>query len=109
MGIDVAECVVTSRPVGVSVRLSQSGASWGSVKDTDTLIEAAEELVSRGCTAIAVVARFPEDEEISDEGDEVEGSTIPVEGESEEQLQERKARLAAEAAARYKYSIHPCC
>jgi predicted HNH restriction endonuclease len=82
--------------------MSQSGASWGSVKDTDTLIEAAEELIRRGCTAIAVVARFPEDEEISEEEEEeVEGSTVEGESEGEERLQERRARLAAEAAARY--------
>ncbi|KAJ1438520.1 hypothetical protein B484DRAFT_324040 [Ochromonadaceae sp. CCMP2298] len=64
LGIDVHHCVVTSRPVGVMLRLSKSGASWGSVEDTDTLVQGARELISRGCTAVAVVVRFPEDEEL---------------------------------------------
>lgn len=64
LGIDVASCVITSRPVGVSLKVSDSGASWGVVEDTATLVEAAETLVKQGCDAIAVVVRFPEDEEI---------------------------------------------
>ena len=63
LGIDVAHCVVTSRDVGVKLRHSQdSGASWGSVTDTETLVEGARALVDDfGCTAVAVVVRFPED------------------------------------------------
>jgi len=65
LGIDVAHCVVTSRNVGVNLRHSdQSGASWGSVTDTETLVEGAQALVNDfGCTAVAVVVRFPEDGE----------------------------------------------
>lgn len=70
LGIDVAACVVTSAPVGVSVRMSESGASWGSLgpEGENTLIAAAEELVRQGCTAIAVVCRFPEDDEAARQG-----------------------------------------
>lgn len=64
LGIDVADCVVTSRPVNVeSMGLSDGGASWGSIGDPDTLLDAAIVLQDRGCTAIAVVVRFPEDDE----------------------------------------------
>lgn len=66
LGIDVAHCVITSREVGVELRISsESGASWGCLQDTNTLIEGAQALVDKGCTAIAVVVRFPEDDECS--------------------------------------------
>ena len=38
-GIDVSECVITSKKVGVSIHLSDSGASWGSIENSETLIE----------------------------------------------------------------------
>ena len=65
LGIDVAHCVVTSRNVGVQLHQSAtSGASWGSISDTATLVEGARVLVKEhSCTAVAVVVRFPEDEE----------------------------------------------
>jgi Protein of unknown function (DUF3326) len=61
--------VVTSAAVGVKIHISESGASWGSIDNSDTLIEGAEKLMEGGCTAIAVVVRFPEDEDIEDESD----------------------------------------
>ena len=63
LGLDISQCIVTSRDVGVSLRTTETGASWGTIKDTATLIEGGEELVKLGCTAIAVVVRFPEEEE----------------------------------------------
>ena len=69
LGIDVAHCCVTSRPVGVEVGLTKAGASWGRIHDEDTLLEGATELVRLGCNAIACVARFPEDEELDDDDD----------------------------------------
>jgi hypothetical protein len=64
LGINVAECVVTSQDVKVEVKdVTEGGSSWGSVGNTETLVEAAETLVAKGCTAIAVIVRFPEDEE----------------------------------------------
>jgi hypothetical protein len=84
LGFDVAECVITSNPVTVeSLGLSKGfmlktfqyrfewlycfnkigGASWGSIANSDALIEAAHVLKNKGCTAIAVVVRFPEDDE----------------------------------------------
>ena len=70
LGLDIAACVVTSQPVGVTVKLSASGASWGSLGDSGekTLLEAARKLIDMGCTAIAVVCRFPEDDEAAAQG-----------------------------------------
>ena len=65
----MAECVVTSAAVGVKIHISQSGASWGSIENSEALIKGAEKLIEGGCTAIAVVVRFPEDEDIEDESD----------------------------------------
>ena len=62
LGIDVSQCVVTSEPLGVRVALSSSGASWGTVDNIDVLLKAAKSLIDGGIDAIAVVARFPEDE-----------------------------------------------
>ena len=60
----------------------------------------ASELVSRGCTAIAVVVRFPEDEEIDtvevEEGEkeeENEGKEVEEEGEDCNDLSEEQERL----------------
>lgn len=67
LGLDVAAAVKTSRAVGVSTAVSASGASWGKVEDTSTLVEGARRLVNEhGCTAVAVVAAFPDEDE--DEG-----------------------------------------
>ena len=57
----------------------------------------ASELVSRGCTAIAVVVRFPEDEEIDtvevEEGEKEEENEGKEEGEDCNDLSEEQERL----------------
>jgi hypothetical protein len=45
----------------VSLDRGASGASWGSLEHPDALLRAGERLRDAGATAIAVVARFPED------------------------------------------------
>jgi len=63
LGINVCDYIVTERPVNVSVAVAPSGASYGTIEDVDTLVDAASRLVEEArCTAIAVVCRFPEDE-----------------------------------------------
>jgi hypothetical protein len=42
--------------------LGQSGASWGTLERPDALLRAGERLKANGATAIAVVARFPDDQ-----------------------------------------------
>eukprot|EP01039_Chlorochromonas_danica_P000500 gene500-539_t len=71
LGIDVSHCVVTRKSLGVHTLMSsRTGASWGSLDDPESLLEAGRELKARGCTAIAVVARFPEVEDQEEEDQE---------------------------------------
>jgi len=63
LGINVASYLVTEQPVGVCLSTTPSGASTGDVSNPQTLLAAARRLVEQGgCTALAVVCRFPEDE-----------------------------------------------
>ena len=63
LGINVAAHVVTDAPLGVEIAMSPAGASWGTLRDPEALLRAARRLQQAGCTAIAVVARFPDDED----------------------------------------------
>eukprot|EP01038_Epipyxis_sp_PR26KG_P006612 gene6612-9079_t len=68
LGIDIKHAVVTPRKLGIKIEVSStSGASYGSIDDTSAIIEATEQLLKKGCNAIAIVARFPEDEEIDND------------------------------------------
>ena len=63
LGLDIADCVLTDRPLEVELRMSGSGASWGTIAHPDSLLRAAEKLIAQAkVQAIAVVARFPDDE-----------------------------------------------
>ena len=61
LGLAIGPVHHTDAPLGVSLRQGPSGASWGSLERPDALLRAGERLVAAGATAIAVVARFPED------------------------------------------------
>jgi hypothetical protein len=91
LGLSVTDYVITDEEVGVGLAMSPGGASWGRVKRPDTILRAARRLVEvrgywvrvrligvravdstgqisimhtqAGCTAVAVVARFPDDED----------------------------------------------
>ncbi len=63
LGLEIGPVVTTDVPLGVSLRQGASGASWGSLERPDALLRAGEALRAAGATAIAVVARFPEDPE----------------------------------------------
>jgi hypothetical protein len=62
LGLTVTDCVVTDAPIGVMLQTAASGATWGTITNPGTLLRGAEKLVQGGAEAIAVVARFPEDE-----------------------------------------------
>jgi hypothetical protein len=63
LGLNITDCVLTDRPLQVELRISQSGASWGTIGNPDSLLRAAEKLIEQArVEAIAVVARFPDDE-----------------------------------------------
>jgi hypothetical protein len=62
LGLDLTEYVVTDLPLGVELQTAASGASWGTIQQPDSLLRAADKLISVAkAEAIAVVARFPDD------------------------------------------------
>ena len=62
LGIEIGPVVTSDVPLGVHLGLGQSGASWGTLDRPDALLRAGERLKANGATAIAVVARFPDDQ-----------------------------------------------
>ena len=63
LGLSMTDYVVTDAPVGVTLQTADSGATWGTIANPGTLLRAAEQLVQWGAEAIAVVVRFPDDED----------------------------------------------
>jgi hypothetical protein len=64
LGLNLADYVVTDAPLEVQLRTSNSGASWGTIGNPDSLLRAAEVSIEKAkAEAIAVVARFPDDED----------------------------------------------
>ena len=61
LGLAIGPVVTSDVPLGVGLSLGPSGTSWGTLERPDALLRAGEKLVSAGATAIAAVARFPED------------------------------------------------
>lgn len=64
LGLSLTDYVVTDAPLEVELRTAPSGASWGTIGNPGSLLRAAAKLIERGgAEAIAVVARFPDDED----------------------------------------------
>ena len=61
LGLAIGPVLTTAVPLGVGLSLGPSGTSWGTLERPDVLLRAGEQLVAAGATAIAVVARFPDD------------------------------------------------
>lgn len=62
LGLDIAPYIITDQPLKVELRTAPSGASWGTIANSDSLLRSAEKLITQaGVKAIAVVARFPDD------------------------------------------------
>ncbi|AKG23430.1 DUF3326 domain-containing protein [Calothrix sp. 336/3] len=61
LGLSIINHVITDAALNVELRVSDSGASWGSIGNPDSLLRAAEVLIHQGAEAIAVVARFPDE------------------------------------------------
>lgn len=62
LGINVTHTITTDYPLEVQLRQSDSGASWGTIGRPDSLLRAVDQLIRKaGITAVAVIARFPED------------------------------------------------
>jgi hypothetical protein len=63
LGLNIGPVVTTDVSLEVSLSLGASGVSWGQLQRPDALLRAGEQLKAAGATAIAVVARFPDDPE----------------------------------------------
>ena len=63
LGLNLTDYAITDAPLEVELRTASSGASWGTIGNPGSLLRAAEALIERGgAEAIAVVARFPDDD-----------------------------------------------
>lgn len=61
LGLALTDAVVTDRPLGVTLKTAVSGATWGTIEHPDSLLRGAQHLIEQEkATAIAVVARFPD-------------------------------------------------
>ncbi|MBE9044226.1 DUF3326 domain-containing protein [Pleurocapsales cyanobacterium LEGE 10410] len=64
LGLNLTDYAITDAPLEVELRTTDSGASWGTIGNPGSLLRAAEALIDRGgAEAIAVVARFPDDDD----------------------------------------------
>lgn len=63
LGLSVPWYAVTDKPLGVELSLSESGSSWGTLQEPGSLLRAAQRLVDNGADAVAIVAKFPDDED----------------------------------------------
>ena len=61
LGLEIGPVLCSEAPLEVSLEQGASGASWGRLGRPDALLRAGERLRDAGATAIAVVARFPDD------------------------------------------------
>ena len=61
LGLDIGPVVTTDVPLDVGLSLGASGISWGQLGQPQALLQAGLQLKAAGATAIAVVARFPDD------------------------------------------------
>ena len=59
LGIDVDSYVLTKKPLGIVIDSESPSISGGLIQNPDSLIEAGEILIEKGATAIAIVAKFP--------------------------------------------------
>ena len=64
-GIDVPFFEITKQEVGVEFIMENNGISTGNVKNIETLKEASQVLLSKGCDVIALVCMFEDPEEIN--------------------------------------------
>ncbi len=63
LGLEIADWISTDRPLGVELQQAAAGTSWGTIREPGSLLRAAETLRDKvGATAIAVVARFPDED-----------------------------------------------
>lgn len=60
--IDIPYYEITEEEVGVEFFIENSGISTGAVKNLDTIKSSAQNLIRKGCNAIAIVCHFPDEQ-----------------------------------------------
>ena len=81
LGINVDSYVITKKPLGIVVDSGSSRMSGGIIKNPDTLIEAGKFLIEKGSTAIAIVAKFPDEQDLNETNAYREGKGVdPISG-----------------------------
>ena len=81
LGIDVDSYVLTKKPLGIVIDSESQGISDGLIENPDTLIEAGEILIEKGITAIAIVAKFPDNLDLIKTNSYREGKGVdPISG-----------------------------
>ncbi len=81
LGIDIDSYVLTKKPLGVLIDPESQGISQGLIENPDTLIEAGERLIEKGITAIAIVAKFPDNLDLLETNSYREGKGVdPIAG-----------------------------
>ena len=63
LGLDIGPAITTERAIRINLKKGLSGSSWGDLEEPDVLLRGAEKLKQAGATAIAVITRFPDDNE----------------------------------------------
>jgi len=81
LGINVHSYVVTKKPLNIIIDSDSSKMSSGIIENPDTLINAGRFLIEQGVTAIAIVAKFPDDSDSPETNIYREGKGIdPISG-----------------------------
>ena len=60
LGLDIRGHITTDAPLGIQLKQAQA-ATWGTLERPDSLLRAVAQLRQTGCSAVAVIARFPDD------------------------------------------------
>ena len=60
LGLKIGHIISTDLPLDIQLKRSDSGLSWGSLQEPESLLRAGDKLKHLGATAIAVVTRFPD-------------------------------------------------
>lgn len=62
LGLSLTDYVITDAHLNIELHISESGISWGTIGNPDSLLRGAEVLIKKaGATAIAVITRFPDE------------------------------------------------
>ncbi len=81
LGINVHSYVVTKKPLKIVIDSDSSKMSGGIIENPDALIDAGKCLIEKGVTAIAIVAKFPDDSHLPETNIYREGRGVdPISG-----------------------------